>query len=490
MQVADIQGDATAATLGAQKTTAMGMVDDAAFLMMLATNLYSNQKLAPVREVLCNAWDAHIEAGRTDVPVKITITDDYELIVEDSGNGISEDLFEQIYGTFGGSTKRQNKAVTGGFGLGCKSPWAYVDSFRVISESQGKKSVYNLVRASVEADGKPAITRVMQVPTERTGVTVRFQLQETDVREFRCYIRAIVCHGDMLVDFLDLTAGDQDQAAERLKIINLSPVPGSYDVEHTKWFNHYMGNHKIFVRYGAVIYPMLNTPGTTKALNLLEEFMEVVGFSKMVVQAAPGTLALTPNREALSSSKMTEDGLTDLCVNLVAKLEQDIIDQIPSAIEQTIKALMKGDCAYQGLEEKRRVLQAVPVYTVQRYLNSQLGAAKFSQYRRALDEAERAGFKRSHVFHNKAATRAYHKLRTRLENHHWHQKFEMKQAFNRHFILRPLSRVFQKHADLLKIEQMHLSKNLFYGNSNRRTKLMPEHPSRKSTCHRLHHGEW
>jgi hypothetical protein len=469
MLVSDIQGDATAATLGAQKTTAMGMVDDAAFLMMLATNLYSNQKLACIRETMCNAWDAHIEAGTTHIPVKVVITEENELVIEDSGLGISEDLFEQIYGTFGGSTKRNNKAVTGGFGLGCKSPWAYTESFRVISESQGKKVVYNLTRASVEAEGKPAITRVMVMPTERSGLTVRFPLAEDDVRIMLHYIQAIACHGDMLVhcthEKVDVTGGSI------LDRLGLDPTPGSYNIEDSKWYFHYMGNHDWFVRYGAVIYPMLDTPGTKKALDLVREFMKIVGFKRMVVQSAPGTLALTPNREALSSSKMTEDGLTNLCVDLVARIEADIIKQIPGSVLQAVERLAKGDSAHTSLERRADIMEAITPVSVRRYLNSTLGAAKLAKYSSMLREAEHRGFKNTNTFVNKAATRQYHRLRSRIQGAHWKQQQDMKTAFAKHYVLRPLSRIFQKHVGLLQLEQF-FNEGHFFNNSNRRESLL------------------
>lgn len=452
MQVADIQGDATAATLGAKKTTAMGMVQDASFLMMLSTNLYSNQQLACIRETLCNAWDAHIEAGRTDVPVKITITEDNELIIQDSGHGIPEDLFEQNYGTFGGSTKRTNTAVTGGFGLGCKSPWAYTESFRVISENQGKKVIYNLVKASVEADGLPAITRVMETTTERSGLTVRFQLREDDVRQMKHYIEYVALHGDMLVDFENVNAKDAiggPIGVVRLEQINLDTVPGSYDVDSQKWYAHYMGNHTMFVRYGAVIYPMIQTPGTQKAVDLLKEFMQLVGFQKMVVQAAPGTLALTPNRESLSSSKMTEDGITNLCLALVAKIEEDIIRQIPGSISKAIESLATNSTHMSTLGHRASIHEAILPMPVRRYLGSQLGAAKWAKYERVLREAEQRGFKVTNTFSNKSATREFHRLRRRLDGRHWRDGDKLKRAFAHHYMLRPLSRVFQKHADLL-----------------------------------------
>jgi len=37
-----------------------------------------------------------------------------------------------LYGTYGGSDKKNNGTETGGFGLGCKSPFAYGDHFEVV----------------------------------------------------------------------------------------------------------------------------------------------------------------------------------------------------------------------------------------------------------------------------------------------------------------------------------------------------------------------
>lgn len=106
MQVSDNGQNATSATLGAKKSTALTMVEDASFFHMLSSNLYSNQTLAAIREPLCNAWDAHIEAGTTHIPIEITITNDLELIIRDSGLGIADDRMNAVYGIYGGSTKR------------------------------------------------------------------------------------------------------------------------------------------------------------------------------------------------------------------------------------------------------------------------------------------------------------------------------------------------------------------------------------------------
>lgn len=112
MQVADMQNKSTSASLGAGETLAVSMVEDAAFLMMLSSNLYSNQLLAAIREPLCNGWDANIEAGTTDQPLKISLTTDGELTIQDNGLGIPPEKIAQIYGTYGASTKRNDSKTT------------------------------------------------------------------------------------------------------------------------------------------------------------------------------------------------------------------------------------------------------------------------------------------------------------------------------------------------------------------------------------------
>lgn len=118
MQVATLD-HGSSATLGAVAAPqAVSITGDMSLIMMLTTNLYSNQMLAAIREPLCNAWDANIEAGTTDQPLVIRITKDGNLMIQDSGLGIPAEKMKDVYGVYGQSTKKDNDAVTGGFGLG------------------------------------------------------------------------------------------------------------------------------------------------------------------------------------------------------------------------------------------------------------------------------------------------------------------------------------------------------------------------------------
>lgn len=337
MQVADITELASSATLGAGKAQRMSMAEDPALYLTMIISLYPNVKLAFIRETICNQWDAHIASGRTDTPIKITIDRDLMLTFRDFGNGIPIEKMDSTYNTLGGSTKRASTAETGGFGLGCKSPIAYAESFKVVTMNNGTKGIYNMVRSSVETDGFPGLVPIMQLPTEESGLEVSIQLRKEDVSEIVGYIRSVVYNGSMKCRFIcDAPEHEYDGVLPRQ---DMSFEPGSYNVDSQSWYQRHMGNHAVYIRYGNVVYPALETPATERAIGLINNFLSIIGHPRILVQAKPSSLAVAPSRETLSSQQMTENGITDLVVGLVDKLEADIKARIPAAIQQIIDGI-------------------------------------------------------------------------------------------------------------------------------------------------------
>lgn len=346
MQVADSRQLTTSATLGGQEAISFGISEDPAFFQILSSSLYNNPNLAVVRETICNSWDAHIEAGLQHVPILIHLDEDGFIRFRDYGKGIPTDKIGQVYGTYGASTKKANTATTGGFGLGCKSPFAYTESFQVTSMNQGKMSIYNVTKSSIETNGKPGIIPIITgVDTDQTGLEVKFQIRAEDVNEFIRYIESIVYNGEIkaVLRRRVLTGpGELSEKDHELPVLGMSFEPGSYDFSST-WYRNYMGSHAVYVRYGNVMYPATQSPATEEALGIIHNFMSIIGASRIVVQAAPSTLAIAPSRETLSNQKMTDDGITDICVDLVNKLEEHCKAGIPAAIEYIEKCIKKGN---------------------------------------------------------------------------------------------------------------------------------------------------
>lgn len=131
---------------GQHRKAAFGLDLSAAahLAMVLRDSIYSDKIAAPMREYGANGWDAMQRAGKKDIPLDIHIPTQMkpELIIRDFGSGLShEDVFFR-YTQYGHSDKRDSDDEAGTLGLGCKSGFAYGDSFTVTSWYNGEKRVY------------------------------------------------------------------------------------------------------------------------------------------------------------------------------------------------------------------------------------------------------------------------------------------------------------------------------------------------------------
>ncbi len=147
---------------------------------VLSKKLYSNPKLAVVRELSTNANDANIEAGASkSIELHVPKSDEPWFAVRDYGNGLSPEEVNLIYTSFFATTKNANAAVTGAFGLGSKSPFAITNKFKVVSHYNGKDYVYNMEKVN----RIPTCELVSESPsTEESGLYV-----EVPVEENSCY---------------------------------------------------------------------------------------------------------------------------------------------------------------------------------------------------------------------------------------------------------------------------------------------------------------
>lgn len=119
----------------------------AAAFETLSTKLYSNPRLAVIRELSTNANDANIENGaKRPFLLHIPTSTEPWFSVRDFGKGLTPDEVALIYTSFFASTKTQNDAVTGAFGLGSKSPFALTDRFKVISYNNGHAYEYSMTK--------------------------------------------------------------------------------------------------------------------------------------------------------------------------------------------------------------------------------------------------------------------------------------------------------------------------------------------------------
>lgn len=155
---------------------------------ILTTSLYSNKHKAVLREYFANAYDAILEASKTD-PVRICLptTDEPTLVISDTGVGMDKDQLTKLYSTFFDSTKQHSNDTIGGFGLGSKSAFAISNEFFVTST---KDNYFVTVKAFLDK-GMPKLSIINEGPsTSPTGTTVSIPIfNETD--QTRLYEQSI-----------------------------------------------------------------------------------------------------------------------------------------------------------------------------------------------------------------------------------------------------------------------------------------------------------
>ena len=298
----------THAVIGGKKSMNFGISDDPAFFQILSSALYKDPMLAMVRETICNAWDAHIESGRTNQPLTITLDDDH-LTIRDYGPGIPENLIQPIYGVYGASTKKNDGRQTGGFGLGCKSPFAYTDHFEVTSCHAGVKTIYNMSKSSAEVGGKPSIVPIASFPTDEHGITVRIPLNpEKHNHRLAGLVHEVIFNGDILA------LVNEKQPAT----IGLSKAECGFLLinENGNTARHLRGQ-RIYVRYGNVIYPVERCAEYDSLYSKVSNLLERHYRCQLVLQAPADSISITPSRESLTLSEITTSTITNLLTNFL-----------------------------------------------------------------------------------------------------------------------------------------------------------------------------
>ena len=302
---------------------------DAAFFDVLSNSLYSMPKIAVIRETITNAVDAHKEAGINE-PVEVQYNyRDNLLIVSDKGHGIPHDKIHEIYCTYGNSTKKNNNS-TGGFGLGCKSPFAVTNSFTVTNSNSGVKKTYILDKK----DGIPEIISIKKGEEDSQSgltVTIPFTNNKDDLSK---QIRAFVFYAGINAKLND----------EQLKTVNYTRqgmyyvYPYEVDV-NTSALGLYSYGSEFIVRYGCNLYNFnLRDAKASQALEDLYKEWETLlkgipvntikGFgtnlyyvATCILNAPVNSLDITPNRESLRYTPKTITTITQLLQKEVNKLK-------------------------------------------------------------------------------------------------------------------------------------------------------------------------
>ena len=284
---------------------------------ILSSRLYTDTTLAIVRELSTNAADSHVEAGNADMPFDVHLPNHMEphFSIRDYGTGLSPEQVEQIYTTYFESTRNDSNDFTGALGLGSKSPFAYTDSFTVVSYFNGTAYTYTAFKAET---GEPSIALMTEAATdEANGLEIRIDTKPGDEYTFR------------------------DKAEKVYRFFKVRPnitgarvdIPDPEPAMSDDGWELYKGNAaaagKISVVMGNVCYAASRGKITHK-----------LGYSGQLVLHVPiGTCSIAANREELQYDEETIQNLQrliDKAEKKARKLIEDSIGNCPTLLDKLI----------------------------------------------------------------------------------------------------------------------------------------------------------
>lgn len=269
---------------------------------ILSDGLYSDKIKSVIRELCCNAIDSHTAAGKPNEPIHVHLPSYMEpwFSVTDYGTGLDHDQIILYYTRYGASNKTLSNDFIGKLGLGCKSPFSYVDAFDVTAIKNGVIRQYSMYK---DESGMPMVSLLNESTTDKpNGVTVKMPVLTEDRYAF------------------------SNKAAQVFFFFETKPkISGISEIEYPNPVIEFQGkNWKIYARdwdnlssYSHAIAVMGNVayPIVAERLTKISDNQKNLLKTPLVIKFAIGELDVAASRESLSYDVRTQ-------ANIVSGLEQ------------------------------------------------------------------------------------------------------------------------------------------------------------------------
>lgn len=319
---------------------------DPILMKMLSMGLYSNPMRTMIQEVISNAWDSHCVSGRKDIPIDISVSELDGLTIRDHGLGIPDNDMHSIYCIYSNSTKRDDPNQIGGFGLGTKSPFAYTESFTVISRNEENCNTYLISRKSDTGEDIPSINSIFlstNIKNNDTGLTVNIPIKDySDYIQITNYIKELTFLSGIKYN---ITTDTQD---EKLNI--------SYGLKSNEFYfreNNYYTDHKIWAVYSGIKYKIPFNKEYSKEYKYILNFLS--NNDEIFIEFSPNSLIPLPNREELNLSEFTLENITQKLEFIYSYMQDNLEDSVNIIIKNFFKDSKKesipGIIAFQNMEK-------------------------------------------------------------------------------------------------------------------------------------------
>ena len=297
-------------------STAFRIKASAASFQILSAGLYSNRILAIVRELSCNAYDAHKAVGKESVPFELHLPTTLApfFTIKDFGTGLTHQQVMTIYTTYFESTKTDSDDFIGQLGLGSKSPFSYTNQFTVISRIDGVANSYSM---HIGEEGTPAVSHLGSTETdEENGLTITLHVKQPDFYSFRDAAQKALVYFDPYPTIIG------DHVKEQIK----------YHARHDKWAiradsKSHRGNIRVI--QGFVQYP-LDTNQLVTEDDLSDDAKSILT-APLDLFVPIGMVQVAPSREHLSYDKRTVANLVKFLNEVTADIGASLAGMVENS---------------------------------------------------------------------------------------------------------------------------------------------------------------
>jgi hypothetical protein len=280
--------------------------------------VYSDKIRAPVREYCTNAYDGHLRAGKGNVPFDVQLPTEFEPIfkVRDYGCSMSEEDVLNRFTRLYASDKDESDDEVGGIGIGCKSAFAYTNTFTVRTWRNGTMRVYICF---IGPKGFPQCTvQAPEISDEPDGVEIQFPVKRGDVGLFRTAAEYTFAGFDPKPNLLNktITLNYPQVLLEGAgyKIVKDSSGPRA--------------------RQGCVIYPINSTIISSGAQSVLWR-------SNIIVDFPIGKLTVATSREALGNDERTKKAIIERFKEIEAEIRGKLQARVDKEPDYLSACLLK-----------------------------------------------------------------------------------------------------------------------------------------------------
>lgn len=329
---------------GLGQTSNFGIKNSAAAFQLLSSGLYTNKIRAVLREIGCNGVDAHVLNGQQNKPIDVKLPNrlDNQFYIRDYGPGLSHDQIMRLYSTYFDSTKQASDDYIGGFGVGSKSPFAYTDSFTVVSRHKGIERVY---AAFVNDEGMPTIATMNEetATTEPSGLQVGFPVRPEDFHSFESEAREVYSGFKVHPNVLGVNLRLTDYASKAI-VEGVSAL--SSDGGHRRELQLNMGGVRYPLNSFAEKLRNANNELTPEAQWLYNQGVEV--------DVPIGSVSVAASREALQYDKKTIANIPDIIHKAALRCLSELKDSL-DAIDTTKPAVERATALHLAMEGKGKL---------------------------------------------------------------------------------------------------------------------------------------